>query len=284
MNVQLRPLALTDLDFAHGLSRLAGWNQTRRDWQRFVQLAPSGCFLATCEERAAGTATTTAYGRELGWIGMVLVHPDFRRRGIGTALLRRAIEHLRHEREVACVRLDATPEGRPLYEGLGFRAEWGLRRWVREGSVSEGPERASSVILTARPQSLPEISFALDRQVFGADRRELLQSLLQGSLFGQVLEDGSYGLGREGERALYVGPVVAASAPSGETLVRSLLASLPLDRAVFWDLPDENGAAVELASSLGFRPARVLTRMWLGDAPSPAEPGRLWGLAEPGLG
>ncbi|MCB1202766.1 MAG: GNAT family N-acetyltransferase, partial [Verrucomicrobiae bacterium] len=56
----------------------------------------------------AGTATTTSYASDLAWIGMVLVHPDFRRQGIGTALLERAIRHLREERRVTCVRLDAT--------------------------------------------------------------------------------------------------------------------------------------------------------------------------------
>ncbi len=284
MNCHLRPLAPPDLDFAHGLSRLAGWNQTRRDWERFLELAPGGCLLAEDEGQAAGTATTTAYGVEIGWIGMVLVHPDFRRRGIGTALLQRAIAHLREEKGVACVRLDATPEGRPLYESLGFQAEWGLRRWVRGAGADATPSAAGTAAAPALVAPLSEASLALDRGIFGADRSGLLGSLVEGSDHGEFLPDGSYGLMRQGERALYLGPVAAASPESGLALAEALLARCPEGGTVYWDLPDENRAATEFAAACGFRPVRNLTRMWLGDAPAPADPSRMFGLAEPGLG
>jgi hypothetical protein len=62
MPALLRPLTRSDLDFAHGLSRLAGWNQTHRDWERFLSLAPEGCFLAEKDGQPAGTTTTTSEG------------------------------------------------------------------------------------------------------------------------------------------------------------------------------------------------------------------------------
>ena len=281
MSLDLRVLSAADLDFAHGLSRLAGWNQTRRDWERFLRLAPDGCFLAEQDGRPAGTATTTAYGRDLAWIGMVLVYPDFRRCGIGTALLRRAIKHLREEKGVACIRLDATPEGRPLYESLGFQSEWGLQRWARGARAARSADSTSRAkpILPALDASLP-----LDRGIFGADRSELLRSLVEGSDGGLLLPDGSFGLWREGERAIYLGPVSAASPESGLAIAEALLDQCPADRTIYWDLPDANVPATELASERGFRPVRSLTRMWLGDAPSPADPLRMFGLADPGLG
>lgn len=284
MNASLRPLAVSDLAFAHGLSRAAGWNQTERDWRRFLSLAPAGCFLVECEGRRAGTATTTSYGRDLAWIGMVLVHPDFRRRGLGTALLREAIRHLREDCGIACVRLDATPEGRPLYEGLGFGAEWGLRRWVREAD----PDSAGDAEPTAPGADVeafgPARSRDLDLAVFGADRGELLASLAAGSLFVERLADGSFGMLREGEMAYYLGPVTAASPASGRELAERLVSRCPRDRPVYWDLPDLNAAAIELASGLGFGPTRVLTRMRLGGEARPSDPARVFGISEPGLG
>jgi GNAT superfamily N-acetyltransferase len=278
MTTRLRPLLETDLPFAHRLSRAAGWNQTAADWRRFLDLGEGGCFLAEHEGESAGTATTICYGTDLAWIGMVLVDPGFQRRGIGTALLHGAIRYLREDRAIACVRLDATPAGRPLYEGLGFRAEWRLRRWRREArgeSAEDFP--ASTITLTGE-------SLALDRSVFGADRSALLRSLAAGSVGGTALPDGSFGLFREGERALYLGPVTAASATSGLALAGQLVAACPPHREIFWDLPDENTAATELAASLGFQPVRELTRMWLGDRPHPCDPARIFGLAEPALG
>lgn len=278
MPSSLRVLQSADLAFACGLSRLAGWNQTRRDWERFLSLAPDGCFLAEKDGAAAGTATTTAYGTALAWIGMVLVHPDFRRQGIGTTLLEGAIRHLRENTGVACIGLDATPEGRPLYEGLGFRAAWGLRRWVREATdrVPETPAENDG--------SFSDRHFELDRAVFGADRCELLQSLAAGSFLTRFREDGSFGFCREGERANYLGPVTAATPEAGAALARDLIQAAPNDRLLFWDLPDGNHVAEDLAEQCGFRPARVLTRMYLGEHDRPCDPERLFGIGEPGLG
>src|SRR4051812_32712413 len=91
----LRYLTSADLAFADALRAGAGWNQTVGDWQRFLDLSPDGCLLAECEGRPVATATTIRYGTELGWIGMMLVHPDFRRRGIARVLLKHCIEILR---------------------------------------------------------------------------------------------------------------------------------------------------------------------------------------------
>src|SRR6266581_1863470 len=87
--ISLRLLGPTDLAFADSLRELAGWNQTIDDWQTFLVLSPEGCFVAEWNGSPAGTATTVCYGKELAWIGMLLVHPAFRRRGIGRALLAR---------------------------------------------------------------------------------------------------------------------------------------------------------------------------------------------------
>jgi GNAT superfamily N-acetyltransferase len=282
MSTVLRRLAPSDLGFAHALSRGAGWNQTRRDWERFLALAPQGCFLAETEGQPAGTATTTAYGKRLAWIGMVLVDPSFRRRGIGTALLEAAIGHLRDRANVTCIRLDATPEGRPLYEGLGFVAEWDLHRWVRDGSLpleenGQGPAEP-------REDPLPASALALDLAAFGADRSLLLESLRTGSADALVLPDGSFGFRRAGERAHYLGPVTAATSDSGLALTERLISRCPRDRPLFWDLPESNEAATALAVRLGFVPARVLTRMRLGEDTAPQDPIRTFGLAEPGLG
>lgn len=278
MPATLRVLTGDDLGFALSLSRGNGWNQTSRDWRRFLSLAPDGCFLAEKDGAAAGTATTTAYGTALAWIGMVLVHPDFRRQGIGTALLQGAIRHLREEKGVACIGLDATPEGRPLYEGLGFRAAWDLSRWVREAMDRPAEKIAES------DGALLDQHFELDQTVFGADRRELLRSLAAGSFLTVFRDDGSFGFCREGERASYLGPVTAATPESGIALARDLIEAAPSDRPLFWDLPDGNHVAGALAEQCGFRPARVLTRMYLGEPGRPCDPERLFGIGEPGLG
>ena len=60
---------------------------------------------------------------------MVLVEQRFQSQGIGTALLERAIGYL-DSRKIPCMKLDATPQGRVLYEKLGFVSEYDIERWM----------------------------------------------------------------------------------------------------------------------------------------------------------
>lgn len=275
--MRIRLLREADLGFANRVREIAGWNQLPVDWRRFLTLESEGCFLAEIDGQPAGTATVTCHGTDLAWIGMVLVHPDFRRRGVGTALLEHAIHHLREVRGVRCVKLDATPEGQPLYEKLGFRAEWGLRRWRSES-------RPDGQAATPAPVALSGASLAFDREVFGADRSALLRSLAAEGLAGERGVGGGFALMRDGARAIYLGPSVARDEASGAAMMEALIRRTPPDRWIFWDIPDGNAAAVSLAGRLGFEPVRVLTRMWLGVNDTPGDPSRVWALADPAFG
>ena len=71
--VEIRLLQESDIAAAMDLKRLAGWNQTETDWRTLLQLEPNGCFAAVLDDQLLGTTTTTSYGSQLAWIGMVLV-------------------------------------------------------------------------------------------------------------------------------------------------------------------------------------------------------------------
>ena len=60
------------------------------------------------KEHLLGTVTSTKYAGDLAWIGMMLIHPRFRRLGIGRCLLCRCVEKLR-QTSVKTIKLDATP-------------------------------------------------------------------------------------------------------------------------------------------------------------------------------
>jgi GNAT superfamily N-acetyltransferase len=284
-SLHLRPLTRGDLAFADSVRSLAGWNQTLADWERFLITEPQGCFLAEWDGTPAGTATTTVYGRELAWIGMVLVHPDYRRRGIGGALLRRCLEHLRQQ-GVRCVKLDATPLGRPVYEALGFQPEWTLTRWQREGATIGARPSDPQIRRWREPDRAAIDTF--DLAVFGASRGELLRLLAAQIRCALVLEsepgciDG-YGLLRCGSQALYLGPVAAVSAEAALRLVDALIAGGDGER-IFWDIPDSISAAVTRARLHGFIAQRPLTRMFLGENCAPGDPQRLFALAGPEIG
>ena len=127
---RIRLLSSDDIPAGLNLCRTVGWNQTREDWCQLISHSPKGCFAATHNDQVIGTVTSTVHGDKLAWIGMMLVDPDHRRKGVATELMNAAIEHLNHSK-IYCIRLDATPAGAPVYDRLGFVAEFAFNRMQR---------------------------------------------------------------------------------------------------------------------------------------------------------
>jgi predicted N-acetyltransferase YhbS len=283
---QLRRMIESDLPAADRLREIAGWNQTLNDWRLLLALEPKGCFVALQRAEVIGTVTTTTYGRTLAWIGMMLVHPDHRRGGVGTSLMGIALESLKNA-GVQCVRLDATPAGRPLYERLGFVSEWSLTRHERSVmQTSDRNEYSCSVVRDFSEGDWPAVE-ALDARGVGLARTRVLRDLARhcrravvGEADGRVV---SWGMIRPGAKADYIGPIAGEAVPMVSPLMAALVRHAR-DRLVVWDVPDDNEAAVLLARDFNFRPVRQLTRMRRGATTVAGDPRRQFAIADPALG
>ncbi|MFO1501911.1 MAG: GNAT family N-acetyltransferase [Verrucomicrobiota bacterium] len=280
--LSIRLLKPADFAFADEVRALAGWNQTLADWQRFLDCEPHGCFVAERNGAPAGTATTVYYGPGLGWIGMLLVHPEQRRGGVGGALLRHALGYLQ-SRGAQAVKLDATPLGQPLYERSGFKPCGALTRY-------EAPVfHPKSDTVTDGVSALVERDWteliALDATAFGLPRPEVLGGLVRRSLRTVVCRTGGFGYGmiREGSRAQYLGPVVAETALVAGKIIHRLTAEAT-GKPLFWDVPASNEAATEFARSLGLAPQRHLLRMCHGDEVVSSTWGLQYAIADPAVG
>jgi GNAT superfamily N-acetyltransferase len=271
-------LTSADIPFADSLRASAGWSQTPADWQRFLDLSPRGCLLAESEGRPIATVTTLTYGHELGWIGMMLVHPEFRRRGIARVLMQHAIEILRSA-GVKCIKLDATPAGREVYLGMGFKDEYTITRFEHGGFSSQS---ASPGIRPAQKEDLSKI-IELDHAATGVERKHLLTRLIADSAQALVVqterEITAYGILRLGSIASYLGPIVAINPSDGEKLASALA-----NGRIFCDLPDQSTGANAWAKSQNFLPQRTLTRMYLGENIKALVPATYFAIAAPELG
>jgi len=278
--ISIRPMTVADVPLGMRLKRQANWNQTEQDWHRFLQLEPDGCFVAEYDGEPAGTITTCVLG-PVAWIAMVLVDERLRRRGIGTALLRHALGHL-DELGVPTVRLDATPFGKPLYEKLGFEAEYEVARYG-------GVPSLDSTHRNVRPYTGAHLDaiVALDRRVTGADRRKLLCHMLQerpqdAHVAVERREVAGYVAARPGERALQIGPCVARTASAGRHLLAAALGRSAA-RPVCVDIPAANRAAGALARAAGLSVQRGFVRMFRG-VPVRDCPRNIWACFGPEMG
>lgn len=278
--INIRLLLESDIPAAMQLKEAAGWNQTEEDWRRLLALDPNGCFAAGQEGRLVGTTTTTIYGNDLAWIGMVLVDRQQRRQGIATRLMKVALDYLNGK--VATVKLDATAQGKPVYEKFGFQVESLVERWsgttkARNGETPKVPAHTAVRDL-----------LALDRVAFNADRSKLIEKLIEDACVSPVLlraADGTlsgYALARRGTNADYVGPVVAKNPQDVESLLDQVLSQLP-GRRLCIDFNTECGAGTSVLSDRGFVKERDLIRMNAG-APSMKTSPAIIAIAGPEIG
>jgi len=276
-------MTIDDLPLGQRLTRQAGWNQTESDWLRFMNMEPEGCFVGELDGSSVGTTTTCVFN-QVAWIAMVLVDKDCRGRGLGTELLKHALNYL-DVRKVRTIRLDATSAGRPIYERLEFVPEYELARFEtgkvgcssailrkESGGQSWWGKPAVRVAgkphttIDATPDVFPDL-IEFDRRMTGTDRAKML-----GRLFEEFPEHVRLVMGgdklegfitaRPGANAVQIGPCIA-TANAGPSLLSDAL-NRWAGKPVFVDIPLDNVHAVKIAESSGLRVQRCFTRMCRG--------------------
>ncbi|MPZ20488.1 MAG: GNAT family N-acetyltransferase [Luteitalea sp.] len=267
--VRIRTMRHDDIAAGLQLCRASQWNQVARDWELFLASSPEGCCVAVDDsDEVVGSVATLRYGSAFSWIAMALVLPAYRGAGIGTRLLEEALTIL-HDGPV--VRLDATPAGFGLYERAGFREEYRLQRMQRAvGPTSRSGERESGVgRSSARPMQDDDVNEVLmqDREVFGADRRWLLDAFRRDApeyawVGGQEHIDG-YLFGRRGHAFEHLGPLVARDEATARELVAACVSTHP-DRPFILDVPRRTSWAHWL-DTLQFTVQRPFIRMYRGN-------------------
>ena len=284
--MRLRVMTEQDIPGGLRLNTISGWNQTAVDWRRFLENSPRGCFVMEQDGKVVGTATTICYENRFAWIGMVLVDPEFRKQGIGTELLKKTIEYL-DSSHIATIKLDATPQGKPIYTKLGFVEEYEIERWT-----VKRPLRAFSTAPLATRTPLNEMQreqiFRLDKELFGADRHFLLRALCEEApefamaVWEEELLQG-YAFGRCGLFADHLGPWMARTREAGEKVLREFLSESSRETLIV-DCMKSNSMAVELLRGRGFAASRPLTRMFRGPNVHWGEPDSFCAILGPEFG
>ena len=228
----LDTLTAADTHACWQLSQALRWPHREADWQQFISWAKAhGAALAVrADGQLIGCGLAWQWGHEQGSIGMVIVDNAWQRRGIGKRLFKGLLQAL----DGRDVMLQATAQGRPLYESLGFAAIGQARQFhghwqppvEAAPTVSPATDERTRLL---QQQDLPAL-LAYDQRERGLARPALLQALLaqmdadercavsvdeQGHLCG-------YGILRRFGRGWVVGPLLADGADRAVALVKRL--------------------------------------------------------------
>ena len=242
-DLPVRRLSVADLPACLDLAADRNWTREERKWRLLFEVSEVYGLDDPAGGGLAGAVVLTRYGLDLAAIGMMLVAARYGRRGLGSRLMTHALE----QAAGAVVYLTATEFGRPLYQGLGFRALYvsvthrGLLRAgpAAAGTVEAGsaaaPENTAAVPAAAGTASLRIATAAdlgsmsaIDAKVFGAPRRNILARLLGFAERVVVAEEQStitgFAAAWQNEGTLVVGPVVAADLPTAKPLIGAVAA------------------------------------------------------------
>lgn len=282
-DLTLRDATLEDLPAIAALREAVGWNVQEWALRAVIGQPDARCVLAVAADgTVAGVGSGIVYG-PMGFVGNMITAAGHRRRGVGSVILQAITDFLT---DAGCVRLElnATSDGRPLYERHGFRSVG--------TSISAHVPRAIALVPHSRVRvreafasDLDAIA-AYDRPRFGGDRRRIL-GLMVNDRDGQFLlaeGDGELvGYGCLRADAGRIGPFLADEPSVAATLLVAGFERAPEAAELRVNVPPRNRRGIEWLRALG-----VLIETWDGrmarGAEIPKREETIYGMAVGALG
>ena len=259
--MKIREMTPADAGRLYELAGLVGWNQTLEDCA-FLIASPE-CRMICVEEgnEVIATAGAPVYD-DVGFINMVIVHPDYRKRGIATSMIRFFLDNLK----VRTFRLHATPAGSCVYGKIGFVTTRTMSYFVAEPPKFAPP---SIKVEPATDADLEEMA-ALDFRSCGLKRKFLFDdNLRRFGRFALKISGGggiaAFALGRRGRKQRQIAAVETCDG-DWEKAFALIAAAAPMEKELPTNmiLFDADKDAVKRAGAGGFAKVRELIEMEYG--------------------
>ena len=128
--------------------------------------------VAEADGRIVGCGIGIIHGA-VGWLGTIIVLPEYRRQGIGQKITTHLIDYNRRKGSSTHL-LTASEMGEPIYRKLGFEISSTYVFYKRESSI---PTRDISDVREIQQKDFHSIK-VLDREVTGEDRFQFIERFL----------------------------------------------------------------------------------------------------------
>ena len=278
--VQYRRMTADDLPAAHKLSLSALWPHRLEDWKFILELGEG--IVAESESGIIGTVMYWLHGADYASLGMVVVSPDHRRKGIASELLSRILTEIGDR----TILLYTTANGVQFFERFGF-VQTG---WVHQhqGSVFRAPIVPLGAGERIRPISSrdePALA-AISRRAVGMPRATILKHLMN---VADIVAIDRYGelIGfaalRKFGHGYVVGPVVAPDAERAKALIAHW-AGTHAGSFVRVDVPGSSGLSPWLTEMGLVQAEETVHAMVQGESPRPDPSVTRFGLLSQSLG
>lgn len=270
--LEIRNASAADFAVAVDWAAAEGWNPGLDDLAVFHATDPGGYFMGYLGGEPVSSISVVRYGRDFGFLGFYIVHPDHRGGGAGIATWKHGMATL----EGRTVGLDGVVAQQDNYRKSGFVLAGRNIRHSGVPALGDTPLPEGSrqpEIRAVTEEDILEV-IAYDRDFFAAPRaiftrpwvlpepgvrRTARLAVKDGSLTG-------YGVIRACRTGAKIGPLFAEDEATATALFLALCATVPGEEVAL-DTPEDNKAAVALAERFGLAPVFETARMYRGLAP-----------------
>jgi GNAT superfamily N-acetyltransferase len=260
----VRSLRPGELELVLEWARQEGWNPGLDDSLPFHEADPSGFFIGVVGEVPVGSISVVKYGDDFAFLGLYIVHPDFRGKGYGKAIWNAGMASA----EGRTIGLDGVAAQQERYRKAGFETAYTT---IRYGGVASAVPQAT---LAAHPVS-DKLDGLLryDAAIFPGPRPSFVASWCtarKGRRSVVVRKSGKirgYGTIRRCYEGYKIGPLFAADRDGAAALLAGLIPEAK-GASVFIDIPAVNAEAIALAEAMGLKPVFETARMYRGVPPA----------------
>ncbi|MCC2252260.1 MAG: GNAT family N-acetyltransferase [Bacillota bacterium] len=250
---EINLVALEELDIPGliALSAAVGWDYDKHEI-RTVMSSGKVYGHKNMEGKIVSSAAIIPYGSSLASIGMVIVHPDYRGKGLGRKVTQKCLDSVSDETTVMLI---ATDEGKPMYESMGFCSIDCVYKYLCDSYLSiEQNNNLDMEITPIHEENLPQI-VRLDKNAFGEERKTFLIHRIKQAKEALVVKDSDgmiigFALSVLGPINLILGPIVAPNAHIASLLIDKLANNHQGRLRI--DIPSGNEAFMSHLEKCGF--------------------------------
>ncbi|MBO1578490.1 GNAT family N-acetyltransferase [Bacillus sp. XF8] len=242
-----------DIPHFISLSESVGWDYSLEEIKTIFQ---SGIVYGgkNMQGKFIASAAIILYGEKLASIGMVIVHSQYKGKGIGRKITEACI---RSVSEKTSIMLIATEEGRPLYERLGFQVVSHVSKYICNQYVTpRGYDRNEQHIFMDYDEEDSNRIVKLDEAAFGVNRRNFIQRRIEQCEQCVVVKDKEnyivgYGMSVQTPENRIIGPIVALTDNIASGIVYHLIKDYNGKLRI--DVPEGKEIFMKVLEKVGFQ-------------------------------
>jgi GNAT superfamily N-acetyltransferase len=262
-NLFIRNLQHNEMPYLIDLAAKEGWNPGLSDADFFYKIDPNAYLIIFENKQPAGFISAVNY-KTFGFLGLHIIRPDFRNRGIGTYLLKAAVQRLGDIN----LGLNCFPHQEKYYEKFGFKSAHKILTY--EG-ISDGTILQAENIVCPFFYPFSYIE-TYENKCFPATRNNFLSYWLnqpKSLLTAKFDKDRYSGIGifRPCLNGYEITPLYADNFQIAEELLLTLTGNLPKGTPFYLDICEKNENALLLAEKYNFKKVNETIRMYKATIP-----------------